>query len=816
VFRHAPAFTTTALLVLALGIGSTVAVFTIVNAVLLKPAGGRADGVLVGVYLRERERPDRYRAFSPEQYAAIRGAAQGFSGILAQQLTPVLVDEGDRVRRSFAGIVSANYFSTLAVAPALGRAFLDSEERVPSAVVIVSHAYWKRTGAADAILGRTVRINGADLQVIGVAPAGFSGTMALLSPEFWIPLGAATGLGLAGAHAGAGRPPSPTLNLSLVGRLRPGVSGDTARGLATPLTNRLATQRADVHADLEIVVGDVARLSTGESPPDTGEVQGVLFFLLAMSGIVLVIAALNLANMLLARGAARQREMAIRMALGARGGRIVRQLMTESLALSLGGAALGAGLAWGGTHVLAATLQPILPMPIAVDPHPDWRVLSAAGVSAVVCSVVFGLAPALGVARADIQTRLRPAGVWPVGRRRLTTRNLLVVSQLALSLVLLSAAGLFLKGAWKATDADPGYPLDRGVVAIIDCPEGGMPGPGSCDRWRDALHRVRRLPGVESASLASSIAFGVHVQGRPVRRAGAPAADAAYALFTVTGAQYFKTLDIPLLYGREFTSAEEETGGAGRPVIVNEPLARALWPNGNAIGQLVQFGDGDDSAADVPREVIGVVRGVRQSLFDTAPVPQAFVPLPGAPFAGEGYLHVRVQHGSTEAQVIERVRRELRAGVPTLPLLSVVTLNQHRDRSIYMWVARASAHVFTWFGVAALALATLGVYGVKAFLVTQRTREIGIRIALGATRGGILRLVVADGAAWTVTALGVGLAVSLALARVLASWVYGVGLLDVASVAVTLGVLLAASLLACYLPARRAAALSPTVALRQE
>jgi predicted permease len=771
-----------------------------VNAVLLKPAGGRADGPLVGVYARERERPDRYRAFSYGEYAGIRDAAQGFSGILAQQLTPVLVDDGERVRRSFAALVSANFFSTLAVAPALGRAFLAAEERDPSTVVVVSHAYWKRTGGTAAILGRIVRIDGVDLTVVGVAPAGFSGTQALLSPEFWIPLGA------------AGRPPRA---LALVGRLRPGVSRAAARELVAPLAHLLAPP-ASGQPECEIVVGDVASLSTGIAPPDAREVRGVMFFLLVMSGIVLVIAALNLANMLLARGVARRREVAIRMALGAPGGRIVRQLMTESLALSVGGAALGTALAWGGTRLLAATLQPIVPMPIALDPYPDWRVLTAATVAAAMSAVVFGLLPALGLARTDIQTPIRSAGGTSPGAPRLTARNLLVVSQLALSLVLLSAAGLFLKGAWKAADADPGYPLDRGVVALIDAPPGGATESPSRDRRRAALHRLRRLPGVESASLASSIAFGVHVHGRRVRRAGAPAAEATYALFTVAGAQYFSTLDVPVLRGREFTAAEEEAGGAARPVIVNEPLARALWPDAEPIGQLVQFGGEGDLDWDAAREVVGVVRGVRQSLFDRAPAPQAFVPLAGAPLDGESHLHVRVRPGLAGALTLDRVRRELREGDPTLPVLSVVTLQQHRDQSVYMWIARASAHLFTWFGLAALALATLGVYGVKAYFVTQRTREIGIRMALGATRADVLRLVVADGAGWTAAALVAGLAIALALGRVLASWVYGVGSLEVASLAIALAMLLAASILACYFPARRAAALSPTVALRHE
>ena len=332
VFTRAPAFTATALLVLALGIGSNVAVFTVVNALVLKPAGGRAPGALVGLYMRERGRPDRYRLFSHEDYRAIRGASPAFSGVLAQRFTPVLVTEGDASRRSFAALVSADYFATLAVAPALGRGFRPADEGGGSPVVVVSHAYWKRIGATVAALGRAVRINGVDLTVVGVAPAGFSGTTALFSPEFWLPLGTAA----------VAVPADPTSSQGGAGASR-----DAAGQLATRLAASLPRGNRDL--ELEIVVGEVSRLSASAGPPNASDVHGAIFFLLLMSGVVLLIAALNLANMLLARGSARRREMAIRMAIGARRGRIVSQLVTESLALSLAGAALGAGLAWEGS-----------------------------------------------------------------------------------------------------------------------------------------------------------------------------------------------------------------------------------------------------------------------------------------------------------------------------------------------------------------------------------------------------------------------------------------------------------------------------------
>jgi predicted permease len=802
-FTRTPGFTATALLVLALGIGSNVAVFTVVNAVLLKPVGGSAPGKLVGLYVRERGRPDKYRHFTYDDYREIRGASQVFSGVLAQRFAPVLVSEGDASRRSFAAIVSSNYFSTLAVAPVVGRGFLPTDEDGSSPVVVVSHGYWQRTGATE-VLGRSVRINGEDLTIVGVAPPGFSGTMALLSPEFWMPLGAA-GRSMPSGTGGT--------SFSLAGRLRPGLSHGAAAPLVAELSGQLAAERPQ-----EILVGDISRVSTSAAPPDPIEVRGLLFFLLGLSAIVLLIATLNLANMQLARGSARRRELAIRLAIGADRWRIVRQLLTESLALSLGGAALGVALAWSGTTLLAATLQPILPMMLAMDATPDVRVLGSAVGFAVVSTLIFGLVPALGLARTDIQTQVRAGSGRPgCSRARYTARNLLVVSQLALSLVLLAAAGLVMKGAWKAGGADPGYPLEHGVVATID------PTPLRHARWRtgdlqrETLARLRAIPGVESASVASSIAFGVNVPGARVRRAEARAEDAKYSVLTVAGAEYFSTLGIPVLRGREFSDAEERMAGGARPVIVNEPLARALWPDADPIGQRVQFAGRAGTTWEQPRDVVGVVRGVRQGLFDTAPVPQAFVPLADAPLDGETYFHLRVEpREPSEATVLQRVRQELREADPTLPVMSVTTLSDHRDSSIYLWISRASAEIFTWFGLAALGLATLGVYGVKSFLVAQRTGEIGIRVALGATRADILRLVIGDGMAWTIAALCAGAGLAVALSRVLANWVYGVGGVDLATLIAAIVLLVVTSLLASYLPARRAIALPPTLALRQE
>ncbi|RPJ71211.1 MAG: ABC transporter permease [Acidobacteria bacterium] len=819
---RARGFSATAILVLALGIGANTAVFTVANALLFKPLGGEG-GELAGVYLRDTSQAGGFRSFSYPDFRDLSAGQTPFAALAAQQIVPVGVREGQATRKGVAYVVSAGYFATLGVRPSPGRTF-DSSEDDPSAppVVVVSHAYWKKTGADPGCLGRIVTINNRSFTIVGVAPPGFTGTIAMLSPEFWIPIGAAPLVEQAARPGGAGLLSDRGHRaLTVVARLQPGVTVESAAPVAAPLASRLREAAPVENKDVEIVLGGLSRLSLSAGPRTDAESAMVMFFLMAMASIVLLIACLNLANMLLARGGARGREVAIRLALGSSRARIVRQLLTESFLLSAAGGALGLLIAMGATTLLARTVLSVIPFAVEFDAAPDVRVLLVTAAVSIVGTLAFGLGPAVRLARTDALPRIKEqAGQLPVRAGRIPVRNLLVVGQLAMCLTLLTGAGLFVRGAFEARSATPGFAMDQGLVTQTDAALAGYDEPRGRHAYRQVAARLRAIPGVESASFASSIPFGLESSFRVVRRIDQGATrEPAYAATVVVGADYFRTVRLSVLRGREFSRAEEDAASPARAVIVDEPMARRLWPDENPIGQRVQLdsGEGKDGEWTVPMEVVGVVPGVRDSLFDPEPGAHVYLPF-GSEYRPALHLHVRLASGGAAAEgaMAEAIRRELRAADQGLPILSMKTLAEHRDTSIYLWMARAAANVFAAFGLSALLLAVLGVYGVKAYLVSRRTREIGIRVALGATRLDVLTLVLRDGLWLTLGGLAAGVALSVGLSKVLASWVYGVTGVEPSVLLAAGGVLTGATLLACYLPARRAMAMAPSAALRSE
>jgi predicted permease len=823
-FRRAPGFTATAILVLALGIGINTAVFSVANALLFQPLGGPARAELTAVHARDAGPEGGYRWFSYPDFQDLRAASADsglFASLAAQEMARVGVSDGAVTRKTYACLVSSGYFETLGVAVTLGRAFLPREEQfAEQPVVVVSRAYWTRGGRA-ARLGGTVIINNQAFTIVGVAPEGFTGTTALLSPEFWLPLGAAPLLTPAAAASGGGALADRSARtLMVMGRLRPGLSKDAAGSRLGPIGCRLREAAPAVNGRIELTLGSVSRLALSAGPRDDTELTGVLAFLVGMAASVLLIACLNLANMLLARGGARGREIAIRLALGGSRARVVRQLLTESMLLSAAGALVGLVLSMAGTQLLARTVAGILPLPIVFSSTPDVRLLAAAALFSVASTLVFGLGPAVGMSRGHLVLPMKGQAGRAPAAHRINMRNLLVVGQLALCLTLLTAAGLFVRGAFAASSADPGFPLDRGLVAATDASLAGYDEVRAREAYARVLSRLRRLPGVESVSLASSVPFGIESSFSDVRRTDGQASGApAWAATVVVGADYFKTVGLRVLRGREFTRAEEDTRSAARPVIVDVPLANRLWPNADPLGQRLQVetdGTTDEKWTE-PLEVVGVVAGVRDSLFDREPGSHLYLPF-GSDYRGAMHIHAKLRPGKPGAEdaLIGVVRREMHAADAGLALLSFRTLREHRDTSVYVWMARASANVFATFGLSALLLAVMGVYGVKAYLVSRRTREIGIRTALGASRADILALVLRDGLWLALAGLAAGLGLSVALAHVLASWIYGVAGLQPTVILAAGSVLGGAALLASYLPARRAMRLAPSVALRAE
>ena len=839
-----PGFSATAVLVLALGIGANTAVFTIVNTLLLRPPTAElAPGELVGIYSHDHTRPDSYRAFSYPSFQDIRERATVFSHVTGFTVTFVGLGEGEVTRRSFAAVVPANYFATLNGDLMAGRTFTADEERPGSqaASAIVSHEYWKSHGSDPNLVGKTIKINSKPFTVVGVTKPGFTGTSVIVSPEVWVPTGAYEMVDTDMVRDSGPAPLSDRRNTALmvVGRLKPGVTQAAAAAPLEALSKQLEEAYPAENKNQRLTVHTLSRTSISTSPQDESDLVAPFAVLMAMAGIVLLIACLNLANMMLARGTARRKEIALRLALGGGRGRILRQLLTEASLLSLVAGAFGIVLGYWGISLLVSSLLPASPIRLTFDARPDIRVIGAALLFSVLSTMLFSLGPGWKLARTNALPELKEqAGEGPSGGRGrwFGARNLLVATQIALSLALLTAAGLFTRGALKAGEADPGYRLEGQVLASLDTSLAGYNEARGRDVQRRLLERVRAVPGVRSASIASSVAFGDFTEGSTVARVGQTNASGkdgrpprTSAVSYVVGADYFQTLGIPVLRGRGFTPAEEQNANAPRVAIIDEPLAKILFPGENAIGQQIRKPPRDEAAPiegtgivsatqgedHEAMEVVGVVAGLRHAMFDKAPVAHLYLPS-GRQFKSGSHIHARVNAAgpTAEAAVLRAIRQEIRAVDDRLPVLALQTLTEHRDKSILYWVVRAGAQLFTVFGVVAVFLAVVGLYAVKAYVVARRTREIGIRMALGSTPANVMWLVLKEGLGLTVAGLVVGLLFAVGVGQVVGSMLYEVSPFDPLVFALATVLLAAAALAACYLPARRATRIAPFIALR--
>ena len=827
--RQTPGFTAVAVSVLALGIGANAAVFSLVNALVLQPRPGRIDE-MVGVFSRDRVKVNRYRDFSYPAYVDLRDRAGVFESLMAHTFSTVGIGDGDSTRQVFAAIVSANYFTTLGVPLAAGRPFTLDEER-PEArvpVAVASFGVWRSAGFSPAFIGSTVRVNGTPFTVVGVTPRGFAGTMSIVSPQWWFPLGSydsivgemfkerATGLTDRGNYA-----------VITAGIIKPGTSRTAADQALDRFARRLDTAYPGTDHDQTFLLGSVPRMSMSSSPQTSNGMTILSALLILMAALVLAVACLNLANLLLARGAARRKEIAIRQALGSGRWRVVQQLLVEGLTLSTIGAALGAVIGLWASTALTAWLGSVLPLGIEVVIEPSWRLILAALSLAVFSTVIFALGPAWALSRPAVVSDLKET---PDGRRRRgRTSALLVVGQLALSLALVAAGGLFVRAAINAADADPGFSLDHQLIVSVDPSLAGYGGARSRNVFRTALDRVRSIPGVERASVASIVPFGEFDEGRSVRLA--PADEAIRADFAIVGAEYFDTIGLRLLRGREFTRAEEDPVGEGltqgsdlgvrpqgqtpvHPVVIDRLLSRRLFKEADPLGRQILIQRREDDPSQ-PFLVVGVAAEMRHDIFDREARPHVYVPF-GALFRPSMTFHVRTQPGVEDAAMLAAIRGELLRVDDRLPIIFAKTMTQHRDRSLTAWAVRAAATLFSAFGGLALLLATIGVYGVKAYDVSRRTREIGIRMALGATAGDVQRLVLREGMRTTVTGLVIGLLLAAGLGKLVSGLLYRVSPFDPAVLTIAAIVLSAAAMLACYIPARRATLVVPLEALRVE
>jgi putative ABC transport system permease protein len=823
-----PGFTLTAIGVLTLGIGVNAGIFGLINGLLLRPLpGAGAQGELVGLYSHTRHTDHGYRGFSFPDFDDIRGAGGPFLHLAAHNAALVGVFEGNTTRQAFADIISTDYFETMGVQPILGRVFSKDEERPGSQVrsVIVNYLYWQRTGFDQDILTRTIRINGQDYGVVGIAPQGFGGTTSLISAEFFLPLGAHDDLeNDFDSRAHRKLADRQTYTLIVIGRLKPDVTRQQADLQLTPLADAQERAFPAENRDQELIVYPLGRLGISTGPANEEQLTIPVILMQSLAGSVLLIACLNLANMMLATGSARQKEIAIRFAVGASRGQVVRQLLMQGFLLSLAGGTAGLILATWMMQLLVSSIVTVLPIAIALDATPDLRVAFATLAFCAIATIGFGLLPALKLSRTDVNSALKDQAGEVSGKlgRRITVRGAMLTAQLALSLALLIVSGLFVRGAAAGASADPGFNLDALIVAEVDPRLAGYDDARARELHRAALERLRGTAGVAAVATASIIPFGDTSIGATVQREGPrlknedPAAKGKLvsALQYIVSADYFRALGLPVLRGREFTAAEEMGRTGTRPVIIDAALADKLFPNEDPVGHVLQFSASSrEASAEQPMDIIGVAPTVRHDLFEREPEPHIYLST-GSSNVATMFTYVRTSAATATDAMTATVRNELTNVDAKVPILSVRSFAERHDHSASMWMLRFAARLFLSLGAAAAFVAVVGLYGVNAYVVSRRTREFGVRMAVGASPADVLRLVVREATATTVAGVGIGLGLGVLLGKGLSFLIYGVSPFDPLSLGGAVAVLATASLVAAFVPARRAARVSPMAALR--
>jgi len=841
----APGFSSAAVAVLALGIGVNAAIFSLVNVMLFQPPSYQRPAEIVQLFSQDKKDPRSFRAFSYPTYCDIREQNTVFSGLIAHDDLIVGLGEKGNTRRAVADMVSANFFSVLGVAPAYGRAFF-LEEEIPGRnlrVAVVSYLFWEKHSRDPALLGQSLLINGRPFTIIGVMPKGFTGLTSVFSPEIWLPLGVydeiandSTGVRTNSlADRGLER-------LMVVGRLKSGLSPAAAepalKGLAANLEAAFPVQQKNQ----TFMTAPLLAFDTSTSPGDTKPIVTIGALLTGMAGVVLLVACLNLANMLLARGASRRKEIAIRLALGGSRGRIVRQLLIEGFVLALLGGACGLLLGLWSSDLLVASLRAVLPFDFVWLSGPNPTILGATLTFCVLGTLCFALGPALKLSRLSVIGDLKQQSGEDARRPRwkFLPRNPLVVAQIAFSLALVTAAALFIRGAAKAASVDSGLHTDTTFLVEIDASLGGFDEKRTQDLYRTLGEKFSALPGVEHAGLSAMVPFGLSFVKRDLQLAGVhPAPDSKPATaaegrsfspwWNSVGADYFAAVGLPLLRGRSFTGREASQPGGPAVAIIDETLAKKLFPDGDALGQRVQFPIRPEATPEKPTadnneikrgesiEIVGIVPTTKVRLFEKEPAGALYLPFARA-FHSDAFFYVRFASlpAESEAATADLLRRTVQNVDPVLPVLELRTFAKHMDGNPQLWIVRAGASLFSVFGGLALGLAVVGIYGVKAYSVARRTREIGIRMALGAEGKTVLWMILREGLVMVIAGLFIGLLFALATGKIVSAILFEVSSTDPLAFTIAPALLAMAALLATWLPARRATKIDPMQALRTE
>jgi len=794
-----PVLSGLAILSLGLGVGANTTIFSVTNALLLQSVPVAEPSRLLAVYTTDKKNP----GFGPLSHLNWKDYARDgevFEGVLGYDWTPMSLNTGGEPQVLFGQLVSGNYFDVLGVRAAVGRTFGPREDEVPGRdpVVVLSHAFWtRRFGGDPKAVGQALNLNGAAYTIVGVAPANYTGLDVGVRPEVWVPMAmnkqVKTGINWYEERRG--------LFIFTVGRLKPGVTAAQAQARLAVIAQRLENEYPNDNKGRSVTVVPLERATV--NPNARNGVVTVTVLLMTIVGLVLLIACANVSNLLLGRALHRRREIAVRLAIGASRRRLIRQFLTESVALAVPAAALGVVIAYWARGALLALLPPFPGIAIALHLDLDWRVLAFTTVVGVGSGILFGLLPALQASKPDVVDALKDSDrTGGTARRHFGVRDALVVGQVALSLVALVGAGLFLRSLEATRRTDPGFETKNLLSVAFDLGLQRYNQEKGEAFLRQVRERVSSLPGVAAVSHASAGPLAGSVL-RSVFLEGGHENDRTLIQVNTVGPGYFDAMRIPIVQGRAIT--EDDKAGGPKVAVINETMAKKFWPRGDALGKRFHF----FGASEPWAEIVGVARNAKYTFLGEDP--QSYIYEAHAQrYSGAQTLIVRT--AGDPASMLVPVERELRALDADVPLTGLATVAKTINDGL--WAPRAGASLLGLFGLLALVLAAVGIYSVMSYSVTQRQREIGIRMALGARRQDVLRMMLGRGMRVVAVGLGVGLLISFALARLAATLLVGISPWDATSFAGAAAVLAAVAVAANFFPTRRAAGIDPTVALR--
>jgi predicted permease len=803
-----PGFTLAAVVALGLGIGANTAIFSVVYGLMFRPLPVRQPGELVSVVARTSQAPFMHGLSFPD-YLDYRDMKEVFADATAYTPVPAQLTADGTPERILVTLTSGSYFSTLRLEAALGRTYVTEEgELGGEPVMVLGHGYWQsRFGGDPSVVGRTVSLNGQPVTVIGVTPESFPGTVGFVRSAAYVPFSTWDQLG---PNLREDMEDRSGLGWRVVARLNEGVGIDEAGAAVATMASHLEEEYPETNKTLRAFLfpEPAARLE----PAAATYMPPIAAVFMILVSLVLLIACANAANLFLARASERRREIAVRAALGAGRMRIVRQLLTESLLVSLLGGAAGLVLAyWAGN--LLASIRVASDLPLYFDFSIDYRVFGYALLVALLAGVVSGLAPGIHAARTNLVDSLKEGGRTGTGAGRHRLRSLLVAGQVAVSLVLLVCTALFVQSMANVSEIDPGFQMKDRLMVTTDTDLRAYDEEKSQDFFRDLLDRVRTLPGVRSAAMARFVPIGFENAISQVYLEGegeglTEQEEARHAFFNMVSADYFSTLGIPVLEGRAIN--ERDTDSSRKVAVINQKMAEAYWPDQQPMGKRFSM----EGPGGPFLEVVGIAKTGFYTIPGEPPIPFFYMPLTQE-HASQRTLFVHTEVEPTN--LLPAVRAEIHSFDPDMPIFEVRTLESHVTEGKAEVLFKLPAKLVGAFALIGAVLAGLGLYGVIAYSVAQRTHEIGVRVALGASSAAITRLVLSKGIVMGAAGIGLGLLLSYGVTKTFANLLVGVSASDPTTYLVVSVTVLLVVLTACYIPARfRAARINPVTALREE